>query len=241
MRLRRILATAAALTGAAAAAGAYAVAPAGASAHSATSVAATQVVAQLTADHSIYSSPRGRIVGSVSKVRPITGEQTVLPVLRHRTIGRLDWLRVRLPGRPNSHTGWIKAVHTNLSINRWHIVISLGERRALTYYGGKLRRDYLVVVGKPSTPTPTGQFFVEETVAYPAGVPGNPYALATSARSNVFTEFEGGPGQVALHGINDLGGTPGQAQSHGCIRFTTADITWLARHIAPGTPITIKN
>jgi lipoprotein-anchoring transpeptidase ErfK/SrfK len=103
-------------------------------------------------------------------------------------------------------------------------------------------RSYLVVVGKPSTPTPTGQFFVEENIAEPPSFAGAPYALATSARSGVFREFEGGPGQVALHGVGGgLGGTPGQAQSHGCVRFTTAAITWLAARIYPGTPVTITH
>jgi L,D-transpeptidase catalytic domain len=95
-------------------------------------------------------------------------------------------------------------------------------------------------VGKPSTPTPTGQFFVEETVIMPVSEPGGPFALATSARSNVLQEFDGGPGQIAIHGRDGLGGTPGQAESHGCMRITTPNIDWLASRIGPGTPVTIK-
>jgi lipoprotein-anchoring transpeptidase ErfK/SrfK len=100
-------------------------------------------------------------------------------------------------------------------------------------------RTIQAVVGKPSTPTPTGQFFVEETVQMRAGEAGGPYALALSARSNVLQEFEGGPGQVALHGRNNLGGTLGTAASHGCVRVDTASIDWLAARIGPGTPVTI--
>jgi lipoprotein-anchoring transpeptidase ErfK/SrfK len=95
------------------------------------------------------------------------------------------------------------------------------------------------VVGKPSTPTPSGNFFVEETLQMAPGEPGGPFALATSARSNVLQEFEGGPGQVALHGRDNLGGTLGTAESHGCIRLDTASIDWLAARIEPGTPVTI--
>jgi hypothetical protein len=62
------------------------------------------------------------------------------------------------------------------------------------------------VVGAPSTPTPQGRFFVEESVRMPAGEPGGPFALALSARSNALQEFEGGPGQIALHGLANLGG-----------------------------------
>ena len=40
-----------------------------------------------------------------------------------------------------------------------------------------------------------------------AGEPGGPFALALSARSDALQEFEGGPGQIALHGRDLLGGT----------------------------------
>src|SRR5207302_6539417 len=116
------------------------------------------------------------------------------------------------------------------------------QRRVYAFNHGKLLKNWLVVTGAPGRVTPTGQFFVEENISYKndPSFPGSPFALATSARSNTFTEFDGGPGQVALHGMGGgLGGTPGQAQSHGCVRFTTADITWLAHRIYPGTPVTI--
>jgi lipoprotein-anchoring transpeptidase ErfK/SrfK len=95
------------------------------------------------------------------------------------------------------------------------------------------------VVGKPSTPTPAGNFFVEETLQMAGGEPGGPFALATSARSNALQEFEGGPGQIALHGRDNLGGTLGTAESHGCVRLDTASIDWLTARVEPGTPVTI--
>ena len=69
-------------------------------------------------------------------------------------------------------------------------------------------RTFGAVVGKPATPTPTGQFFVEETVQIAAGEPDGPFALALSARSNVLTpsstggwngsgEIRGGRGRSA--------------------------------------------
>jgi lipoprotein-anchoring transpeptidase ErfK/SrfK len=101
-------------------------------------------------------------------------------------------------------------------------------------------RSFTAVVGAPTTPTPKGTFFVEESVAEPRTAVGYPYALALSARSNVFQEFDGGPGQIALHGLDNVGGTPGTAASHGCIRLTTGNITWLAQHINPGVPVIIR-
>lgn len=95
------------------------------------------------------------------------------------------------------------------------------------------------MVGKPSTPTPTGRFFVEETVPLGPTSGGAPFALALSARSKALLEFDGGPGQVAIHGIANIGGIPGTAVSHGCVRLDTADIEWLGGHISPGVPVTI--
>jgi lipoprotein-anchoring transpeptidase ErfK/SrfK len=210
-------------------------------ARAASTVAPDQLVATLTADHTIYNRPAGQAVNRISRARPITGEATTVPVLTTRT-GRHDkWLLIRFPSRPNGQVGWIKAVHTRLWLIRLHLVVSLGQRSVRVYYDGSLVKTFIVIVGAPSSPTPLGQFFVEENIAEPAGFPGAPYALALSARSNTFTEFDGGPGQIAMHGIENLGGTMGTAESHGCIRFTTADITWLAQRVYPGTPVTITS
>ena len=94
------------------------------------------------------------------------------------------------------------------------------------------------MIGKPSTPTPTGRFFIEEALDLSAQV-GGPFALATSARSDVLQEFEGGPGQIAVHGTNGLAGALGTAASHGCIRLDRDSITWLAKHVGRGVPLTI--
>ena len=73
-----------------------------------------------------------------------------------------------------------------------------------------------------------------------SGAAGGPYAFALSARSNVLQEFAGGPGQIAIHGVANLGGTPGTAVSHGCVRLSNQHISWLVSRIAPGAPVTIR-
>ena len=144
-----------------------------------------------------------------------------------------------LPGRPDGSTGWIIQDGTRELLADWRITVDLAARRLQVYHDGRSMRIFQVVIGKPSTPTPTGQFFVEETVRMEPSQAGGPFALALSARSNVLQEFEGGPGQIAIHGRNNLGGTLGAAESHGCIRLATASIDWLAARIGPGTPVKI--
>ncbi len=166
----------------------------------------------------------------------------MLPVIGHRTgANGTRWLQVRLPGRPNNSTGWIRKARTTRSQTAWHLVVDLSERRLTVYRSGRVVRAFSAVIGSPSTPTPRGRFFVEETVLLKGGQVGGPYALALSARSYVFQEFAGGPGQIAVHGVWNVGGTMGTAASHGCVRLDTVSITWLGERIGPGVPVTIRS
>jgi lipoprotein-anchoring transpeptidase ErfK/SrfK len=167
--------------------------------------------------------------------RPITEEQTVLPVLGEEG----TWLHVRLPGRPNSHTGWIKSQGTTTQTTNWHLVVKTSTRRVIVYQRGRPIQVFKAIVGKPSTPTPLGEFFVEESIQLRSTDVGAPFALALSARSDVFQEFDGGPGQVALHGLDNVGGVLGTAESHGCIRLADSSMRWLVFKIGPGVPVTI--
>ncbi|MEA2190206.1 MAG: hypothetical protein QOI73_327 [Solirubrobacteraceae bacterium] len=180
--------------------------------------------------------------GYVAAVRPITKQQTTLPILEKRHTGPDDrlWLLVRTPGRGTRRTGWIPASTTEESEVGWRIYIDRSERRARIYYLGEQRKSYRVVVGKPNTPTPIGSFFVEENTRQPPSEGIGPYAIALSARSGVYREFEGGPGQIALHGTGILPGALGSASSHGCVRFANKSINWLGERIDAGTPVTIQ-
>lgn len=180
--------------------------------------------------------------GIVPKLRPITEDRTVLPVVAHRQGSDGErWLHVRLPGRPNGHTGWIRERGTSLDTTPWRLRIERAKRRVLVLRDGIVVRTLSAVVGAPSTPTPRGEFFVEEAVTLGPGEVGAPFALALSARSTVFQEFAGGPGQIALHGLANVGGTLGTAASHGCVRLDDAAMRWLVHRIGPGVPVTITD
>jgi lipoprotein-anchoring transpeptidase ErfK/SrfK len=206
-------------------------------------VQARQQLAVLLTAHGAHRAPAAGspLLSLVAASRPITGERTILPVVEHATgPGGVRWLEVMLPGRPDGSTGWIAQQGTRERATGWRIVVDLAARSVGVYRDGVRVRTFGAVVGKLSTPTPTGQFFVEETVQMAAGEPGGPFALALSARSNVLQEFEGGPGQIGIHGRDGLGGTLGQAESHGCIRLATPSIDWLTARIGPGTPVKIS-
>jgi lipoprotein-anchoring transpeptidase ErfK/SrfK len=202
-----------------------------------------QRLAQVMTPHGVRARPDGHasVLEVVQPRRPITNERTILPVVgRQRGKQGVMWLKVLLPGRPNSHSGWIKQPGTVGATTRWAVVIHLSQRRIDVFRSGRLAHTFRAVVGKPSTPTPQGRFFVEEWLRITPGFPGGPFALALSARSDVFQEFEGGPGQIAIHGIYRIGGIPGTAVSHGCVRLDSAAVAWLGMRIHAGVPVTIS-
>jgi lipoprotein-anchoring transpeptidase ErfK/SrfK len=212
-------------------------APAGAA------VPGRQALVGLLGDHVARTTPdvQARRITTVAGRRPLTRVRTVLPVLgQSRSADGRAWIHVALPGRPNGRTGWIAADRTRPTSTGWRIAVRLGARSVTVYYFGHAVRRFRAVVGAPSTRTPRGHFFIEEAVSLGARAAGSPYALATSARSEVLQEFDGGPGQIALHGTGNLPGSVlGTASSHGCVRLSTRAITWLARRIGAGVPLTV--
>src|SRR3954447_13876394 len=194
----------------------------------------------LLGDHVVRHAPRAgaRRIGFVAGRRPLTHVRTVLPVVGRATSpSGGSWVHVRLPGRPNGHEGWISADHTRRASTAWSVAVSVAHRTVTVTHGDRVEGSFRAVVGRASTPTPHGHFFVEEVV--PLGRLGGPYALAMSARSRVFRQFEGGPGQIAVHSRAGLAGAPGTAVSNGCIRLSARAVRWLARRIRPGVPLTV--
>jgi lipoprotein-anchoring transpeptidase ErfK/SrfK len=148
------------------------------------------------------------------------------------------WLRVRVPKRPNGRTGWVHAealgqlntVHTLLRINKHTLRLTLFDRGVKVF-------SARIGVGKGSTPTPAGHYYIREKF-HVKGVPlYGPAALGTSAYAPHLTDWPGG-GVVGLHGTDQPKLIPGRP-SHGCIRLRNRDITRLYRLVPKGTPVDI--
>jgi len=149
------------------------------------------------------------------------------------------WVRLRLPQKPNNVTGWaarsalgdFHVVHTKVVVNRRTLRLTL-------YDHGRPIFRAPVGVGKPSTPTPAGSFWIREKFR----VAGSPLygarAMGTAAYSNTLTDWPGG-GIVGLHGTSEPQLIPGRP-SHGCMRLKNRDIARLYALTPVGTPLLIK-
>jgi lipoprotein-anchoring transpeptidase ErfK/SrfK len=151
-----------------------------------------------------------------------------------------EWLQVLLPIRPNGSKGWIRAADVTLAVTAHRVVIDRGAFRFTVYDGGRAVRTGGVATGEAGTPTPPGRYFFTELVK-PVDRNGSygAYAFGLSGFSPVLKSFAGGPGQLAIHGTNRPS-VIGTRASHGCVRVSDDDITWMAKNLAIGTPVVVQ-
>ena len=151
-----------------------------------------------------------------------------------------DWLKVLLPIRPNGSTGWVKASDVKLSSTTHRVEIDPKTFTFTVFDGDKVLRTGKVATGEAGTPTPAGRFYFTELVKPLDQNSGyGAYAFGLSGFSPTLQEFAGGPGQLAVHGTNEASALGGKA-SHGCVRVSNDDITWMANNLAIGTPVVVK-
>ncbi len=172
-------------------------------------------------------------------VRTPEGTTNIVLVLAERMRSDGLWVRVRLPVLPNGRTGWVprrnlggyEFVHT-------HLVVDRARFTATLLFDGRTIFSAPVGVGRPESPTPSGQFYIRDRLSGFGDPFYGPVAFGTSARSAVLTDWPDG-GFVGIHGTNEPELIPG-AISHGCIRLRNVDILRLRRLMPVGTPLTIR-
>jgi hypothetical protein len=182
----------------------------------------------------------GATPGARLSARTPEGTTNIVLVLArtHDAAGRL-WVHVRLPILPNGATGWVPrsalggygVVHTHLVVNVRLLTATLFRNRRPIFRAP-------VGVGKATSPTPKGEFYIRDQVTSYAGSFYGPLAFGTSARSAILTDWPAG-GFIGIHGTSMPQLLPGRV-SHGCIRMSNPDIIRLARLMPVGTPLTIR-
>ncbi|NUR78172.1 MAG: L,D-transpeptidase [Thermoleophilia bacterium] len=150
-----------------------------------------------------------------------------------------SWYRVQLPRRPNGITGYVRARALDVQTVKVRILVDVSDRRLTLFRAGRPELTATVAVGSPSTPTPTGRYYVNQRLVPtdPRG-PFGPGAIGISAFSNVLTGWtQGGP--IAIHGTNEPWSI-GHAVSNGCIRLPNPTLEQVFRQAVAGTPVIIR-
>jgi lipoprotein-anchoring transpeptidase ErfK/SrfK len=185
----------------------------------------------------LYASPDAPAPSRTLANPNSLGARVVLLV----TASQPGWVEAYVPMRPNETMAWVPTSDVALSFVTYHIVVHLKPRDLVLYHDNAPVFTAPVAPGAPDAPTPTGSFFVAYMVKVSdPGGPYGPYALGTSDFSGTYYSFEGGPGQIGIHGT-DQPWVIGTYASHGCIRLFNKDITTVAQQIVPGTPVEIED
>ena len=196
---------------------------------------------RLLAPATIFRRP-----GSVPFLRlPVAdsyGFPTTVPIVAERLDRRCrpTWFRVRVSFYPNGTLGWIKAGTMSTSRIRTRIIVDLSRQRLTLYKSGRVVLSTPAAIGKPSTPTPRGRFYI--TQRFILTNPNGPYgarALGISAFSNVLRSWRDG-GPVGIHGTNEPFSI-GRPVSHGCVRLPERAMLELFRQVPLAAPVIIRN
>ncbi|MBU5483781.1 L,D-transpeptidase [Clostridium sp. MSJ-11] len=107
----------------------------------------------------------------------------------------------------------------------YSILINRAARKLTLYKDGKFFRQYTVAIGKPSTPTPVGNFRIINKAVNPGGPFGARW-LGLSIRG------------YGIHGTNNPSSI-GKAISNGCIRMHNRNVIELFNLVPIGTPVRI--
>jgi hypothetical protein len=182
-----------------------------------------------------------RSAGRVAELARETPEGTtnIVLVLAGTTREGGQWVRVRLPVLPNGQTAWVprralggyQFVHTRLVVDRERFTAALFSDGHAVFHAA-------VGIGRPESPTPSGDFYIRDKLSGFGNPFYGPIAYGTSARSAVLTDWPGG-GFIGVHGTDQPNLIPGRI-SHGCIRMRNDDILRLSRLMPVGTPLTIE-
>ena len=118
------------------------------------------------------------------------------------------------------------------------VIVSLPDRRLALVENGKVKRVYVVAVGKRSTPSPTGRFTIMNRVTNPM-YSHDGQVVAPGAGNPVGTRWMGLSAKgYGIHGTN-APRSIGKAASHGCIRMRKEDLEELFDTVETGDQVEI--
>ena len=195
-----------------------------------------QPVAVLKRATVLRATPGGRRIAKLS-LKTEFGTPTVLAALAERG----NWLKVMSTELPNGHSAWIpSSAAGSIVASPWRLTADLSSRTVTVKRGGRVVRRFLVAIGKPSTPTPTGRFAVTDKLDFIGG--SSAYGCCALALTGHQTHIEPGwrgGNRLAIHGTSAQSSI-GRAASFGCLRAGDADVRWLVHRAYLGSIVRIR-
>lgn len=182
----------------------------------------------------VFDNPDGNRIHEMANPTPTNGDLVFLT-----TRNTPDWHQVLLPVRPNGSLGWVRNSDVTLAAHNYRIKVDLADFRMRVLERNVTIFDTVAGVAANNSPTPGGTYYLTELLAptIPDSVYGS-FAYGLSGFSDTFETFNGGPGQLGIHGTNspESLGTPVSA---GCIRLHNDDVARLVTYLPLGVPVDV--
>jgi L,D-transpeptidase catalytic domain len=182
----------------------------------------------------LRDQPRGRVIAHLEP-KTAWGSPTVVWAVTQRG----PWLGVVATRLHNNQIGWLDVRHDRPLLWRtpYSLDASLSQRTLVLRRGNHVVRTMSIGVGAAGTPTPTGRFTITDKL-----IPDRALSyygcclLALSGHQSHLRPGWAGGDRIAIHG-----GSVGGAASAGCLHVGEADLKYLMRRLALGTPVVIRS
>ncbi|HEX5936907.1 MAG TPA: L,D-transpeptidase [Actinomycetota bacterium] len=150
------------------------------------------------------------------------------------------WGLVELPYTWPRTEGWIRLDGLRRSTTRVRVEVDLSSHTVTVRKFGAVLFRAPGATGASSSPTPVGEYFVTDRVAFPAGSYLGSFAFGISGIQPRLPAGWSGGNQLAIHGTNNPSSI-GRSASAGCIRVSEATLDRLLPLLRYGTPVIVRN
>jgi lipoprotein-anchoring transpeptidase ErfK/SrfK len=147
------------------------------------------------------------------------------------------WGRVEIPYVWPRREGWIALRDLARRTTAVEVHVDLSEHRITVTKSDRVLFGMPAATGAPVSPTPPGEYFVTDRIAFSGGYLGT-FAFGISGIQPKLPPGWSGGNQLAIHGTNDPSSI-GRSASAGCLRVSERSLDRLKPLLQLGTPVIV--
>jgi lipoprotein-anchoring transpeptidase ErfK/SrfK len=147
------------------------------------------------------------------------------------------WGRVEIPYVWPRRHGWIALRGLVRHTTNVQVRVDLSEHRITVSKSGRVLFGFPAATGAAASPTPIGEYFVTDRIAFSGGYLGT-FAFGISGIQPRLPAGWSGGDQLAIHGTNDPSSI-GRSVSAGCLRVSERSLDRLKPLLQLGTPVIV--
>ncbi|MGH2539721.1 MAG: L,D-transpeptidase [Actinomycetota bacterium] len=197
----------------------------------------SQVLVRVPRDLALRAKPHvgARVVGTMPSGSKYYDVPVTAWVEKLSSDGR--WGRVEIPYVWPRRHGWLALRGLPRQTTNIEVRVDLSEHRITVSKFGRALFGMPAATGSPTSPTPTGEYFVTDRIPFSGGYLGT-FAFGISGIQPRLPAGWSGGNQLAIHGTNDPASI-GRSASAGCLRVSERSLDRLEPLLRLGTPVIV--